>query len=245
MLETSSRQDYSSHISDIASEIEERETPTMQVDVIAELPGSTEKELIRNLEVPLMADGGLLLRPLIFSLKKLGFGLEGALVSYKSVKEDVYVYCGSDPLPESAHVPREELAGQGEEEEDRRPRVELRLKAGLRATAALEEGPGEGADAGKRRTKERKIGFIIERVSLWRKLYNGVPDGSNNIVRYSLEEAAQKVGISKKSLDDYLLQLRFGRKFGFDFNIHRDAKVGVLRAFVKKHKLQHARSRKA
>jgi hypothetical protein len=27
-----------------------------------------------------------------------------------------------------------------------------------------------------RRTKERKIGFIIEKVSLWRKLYNGVPD---------------------------------------------------------------------
>lgn len=78
-------------------------------------------------------------------------------------------------------------------------------------------------------------------MSLWRKLYNGVPDGNNNIVRYSLEEAAHKVGISKKSLDDYLLQLRFGRKFGFNFNDHRDSKVGVLRAFVKKNKLQHNR----
>ena len=56
-----------------------------------------------------------------------------------------------------------------------------------------------------RRTKERKISFIIEKVSLWRKLYNGVDNGTGNLVRYSLEEAASKVGMSKKSLDDYLL----------------------------------------
>lgn len=55
-------------------------------------------------------------------------------------------------------------------------------------------------------------------------------------MRYSLEDAAQKVGVSKKSLDDYLLQLRFGKKFGFDFQKHKDDKVGVLRTFVKKEK---------
>jgi len=70
-------------------------------------------------------------------------------------------------------------------------------------------------------------------VSLWRKLYNGVPDGKGNLVRYSLEEAAHKVGISKKSLDDYLLQLRLGRKHGFNFNEHKDDKVGILRSFVR------------
>ncbi|MFM7852716.1 MAG: hypothetical protein ACKO96_12580 [Flammeovirgaceae bacterium] len=37
------------------------------------------------------------------------------------------------------------------------------------------------------------------------------------LIRFSLEDAAQKVGVSKKSLDDYLLQLRFGKKYGFDF----------------------------
>jgi hypothetical protein len=42
------------------------------------------------------------------------------------------------------------------------------------------------------------------------------------------------VGVSKKSLDDYLLQLRFGKKFGFDFQKHKDDKVGVLRTYVKK-----------
>ena len=43
-----------------------------------------------------------------------------------------------------------------------------------------------------KRTKERSIADIIEKVSLWRKLYNGVyRDG--NLVRYSLEDAAKKV----------------------------------------------------
>jgi hypothetical protein len=44
------------------------------------------------------------------------------------------------------------------------------------------------------------------------------------------------VGVSKKSLDDYLLQLRFGKKFGFDFQKHKDDKVGTLRSMVKKEK---------
>lgn len=88
----------------------------------------------------------------------------------------------------------------------------------------------------QKRTKERTIQDIIEKVSLWRKLYNGVQDPEGNLLRYSLEDAASKVGVSKKSLDDYLLQLRFGKKFGFDFQKHKDDKVGVLRSFVKDQK---------
>ena len=62
---------------------------------------------------------------------------------------------------------------------------------------------------------------------------------TGNFVKFSLDDAAKKIDISKKSLDDYLLQLRMGRKFGFDFNKNKDAKVGKLRAFVKE-----ARSKK-
>jgi hypothetical protein len=61
-------------------------------------------------------------------------------------------------------------------------------------------------------------------------------------VRYSLEDAAAKVNVSKKSLDDYLLQLRFGKKYGFDFQKNRNEKVGVLRTYVKEQKKNHARS---
>jgi hypothetical protein len=51
----------------------------------------------------------------------------------------------------------------------------------------------------------------------------------------SLEKAAEKVGVSKKSLDDYLAQLRAGRLYGYDFNSNKDEKVGNLRKYVKDH----------
>jgi len=64
------------------------------------------------------------------------------------------------------------------------------------------------------------------------------PDDRPEGRRVSLDEAARLVGVSKKSLDDYLLQLRFGKKFGFDFDSKRNEKVGILRLFVKKAKDQ-------
>lgn len=80
-------------------------------------------------------------------------------------------------------------------------------------------------------------------MSLWRKLYNGVlRDGE--LVRYTLEDAAKKVDVSKKSLDDYLLQLRFGKKYNFEFNKHAGDKVGVLRQFVKEKKSKENEEKK-
>ena len=67
-------------------------------------------------------------------------------------------------------------------------------------------------------------------------MYNGVPDKSGEIKRMSLEDAAVKVGVSKKSLDDYILQLRQGKKYGFDFEKHRHEKIGVLRKFNREQK---------
>ena len=65
--------------------------------------------------------------------------------------------------------------------------------------------------------------------------------------KLSLEEAARKVGISKKSLDDYLFQIRLGFSFGFNFNEHYSDKVGILRDFVRQQKKSdkaHNKSRK-
>jgi hypothetical protein len=62
----------------------------------------------------------------------------------------------------------------------------------------------------QKRTKERKIGEILDKVLQWRRLYTGVTDPTTGqLVKMSLEEAAQRVTISKKSLDDYLLQIRW------------------------------------
>ena len=87
-----------------------------------------------------------------------------------------------------------------------------------------------------RRAKERKIGSVVKKVYIWRKLYSGFQDEQGRTIKLTLEEAAKKVGISKKSLDDYLIQLRNGRNLGFNFNEHQNDKIGVLRSFVKKHK---------
>lgn len=66
-------------------------------------------------------------------------------------------------------------------------------------------------------------------------LYTGVRK-DEKVVKISLEEAAQRVSISKKSLDDYLMQLRSAKRFGFDFEKHAQMKVGVIRSFVRKKK---------
>lgn len=87
-----------------------------------------------------------------------------------------------------------------------------------------------------RRTKERRIGYIIEKVIEWRKYYSGTSDQSLQHLKYSLEDAAKKVNISKKSLDDYLFQIRFGYRYQFNFNEHYNEKVGILRDFVRQQK---------
>lgn len=84
-----------------------------------------------------------------------------------------------------------------------------------------------------KRAKERKIGYIIKKVYLWKKLYEGLTDKNGLNIKMTLQDAAEKVDISKKSLDEYLNQIRFGKALGFDFNKHRNEKVGVLRGFVK------------
>ena len=83
---------------------------------------------------------------------------------------------------------------------------------------------------------------MIDKVKTWRRLFNGTHDLlTGNLIRYSLEDAAHRVGLSKKSLDDYLLQIRFAKRLGFDFEKHKHDNIGVLRQFVKKMKDQNKR----
>ena len=66
-----------------------------------------------------------------------------------------------------------------------------------------------GEKGKRKRHKERKIGEVLDLVLKWRKLYSGIRDPrTGQIVKLSLDEAAKRVGVAKKSLDDYLLQIR-------------------------------------
>lgn len=96
--------------------------------------------------------------------------------------------------------------------------------------------------AGRRRIKERTINEVIQKVTLWRQLHKGVLN-QGKLVRYSLADAAVKVGVKKKSLDDYLLLLRQARRYDFPFNKHLGDKIGVVRRFVVTRKRQETRSK--
>lgn len=157
----------------------------------------------------------------------------------------MYVYCGNDPIDEDTLIPIEECKSQEIAIKCRQP-VFTDISPPVHLTRTSSGTTQEKKQA--RRTKERKIGFIVDKVRQWRSKYNGETQTDGQILKMNLEEAAKEVGISKKSLDDYLLQIRFGKKYGFNFQDHRDHKVGILRAYVKKHKkfektLQNASSK--
>lgn len=73
-----------------------------------------------------------------------------------------------------------------------------------------------------KRIKERKLNQVIEKVAEWRRLYTGYVDSEGKNIKLNLEKAARVVGLSKKTLDDYLLQLRAAKKYNFDFNKNKD-----------------------
>ncbi len=185
-----------------------------------------EQEVISDVTVHYDELNNIKLGPLVENLRKMGYRVDGAMISYFNEEKKVFVYAGNQPLPDKS-IPN---AGKGE----------IKIKARPKAKSIFGDfllgSTNASISKGSRRTKERKIGDVIKKVSEWRKLYNGTEiDGE--VIKKSLEEAAKLVNISKKSLDDYLLQLRNGRKYGFNFNEHKDDKIGILRAFNRKHKL--------
>lgn len=194
-----------------------------------------EREAVGPIPVTYDENGNVKLNPLIETLKKMGHAVGNSMVSYFSEAKQVYVYAGNHPFGDES-IPNDDLA------------EEIKLKVRPKAKSIFGDfllgNTNASISKGSRRTKERKIGDVIKKVSEWRKLYNGT-EVEGQIVKKSLEEAAKLVGISKKSLDDYLLQLRNGRKYGFNFNEHKDDKIGILRAFNRKHKNIDKESKKS
>ena len=57
------------------------------------------------------------------------------------------------------------------------------------------------------------------------------------IIKYATyEEAAKEVGggLSHKSLSDYLMTMRRAKKYNFNFQAHKNDKMGVMRSFVRR-----------
>lgn len=136
-------------------------------------PPNTEVELVKKVTDPHLTfncAGEILLAPLILHLKMLGYPLESSMIWYYSPTATLKVYCGNDPLPFTISIPVFEL---------RENRIviiaqdAIRNKFGTIVTlgscqAQKSRPDGEEPitnDKSSRRTKERKIGHIIEKVS--------------------------------------------------------------------------------
>ena len=153
-----------------------------------------------------------------------------------SEEENVFLYVGAYPLVDnySIEIPKDNILII-----NLRPFIDktdqLRLELYEEKAEQQDENKKKHyfVNQNSKRAKERKIGYILKKVYLWKKLYEGVVDRLGNKIKMTLQDAAEKVDISKKSLDEYLNQIRFGKLLGFDFNKHRNDKVGVLRGFVK------------
>ena len=165
----------------------------------------------------------------INELKLKGYNMKNAVFSY--ARENGFIYCGRETsdkmIPLDVAIPHLvlKIRNAGNEQQQQQQQQE-----------EIKEAPVQEKKNHSRRNKERRIGEIIEKVNDWRTLYTGTIDHNGKSAKYSLEDAAKIVGIAKKTLDDYLLQLRAGKKYGFDFQKHKDDKVGTLRSFVKEMK---------
>ena len=188
--------------------------------------GIQETDLLPDIHAKLTESGDIKLKTVISQLKHIGYMLFGASFSYYSNELSAYIFCAVDPVPPTVSIPRNDLVDN-----------KLVLRAKIEQTLIIESSPKISkqhiSKYNRTRAKERRIGQVIEQVGVWRKYYNGYADYQGKTIKLSLDEAAAKVGVPKKSLDDYYLQLRIGKLYGFDFNKHKDDTFGVLRAYIK------------
>lgn len=79
------------------------------------------------------------------------------------------------------------------------------------------------------RSRELSVSTVINKVCEWRRLNKNCYDSDFNNYGLTLHQAAEVVGLPKKSLDDYLSQLRQAREFGYNFNEYCNHKIGHMR----------------
>eukprot|EP00330_Aristerostoma_sp_ATCC50986_P009335 CAMPEP_0114588022 /NCGR_PEP_ID=MMETSP0125-20121206/10834_1 /TAXON_ID=485358 ORGANISM="Aristerostoma sp., Strain ATCC 50986" /NCGR_SAMPLE_ID=MMETSP0125 /ASSEMBLY_ACC=CAM_ASM_000245 /LENGTH=345 /DNA_ID=CAMNT_0001784221 /DNA_START=71 /DNA_END=1108 /DNA_ORIENTATION=- len=87
------------------------------------------------------------------------------------------------------------------------------------------------------RHPERTIKEVVDLVNAWRALHDqSKVNKAKGGKKLSLGEAAKKLGVPKKSLDDYMLIMKHAKVLGFNFAKNLDKKFGVMRTFVKDNK---------
>lgn len=167
------------------------------------------------------------------ALKDTGKTLKTSMLLYYSNDKKMFILCGSADEADNCLISLKEIQG---ELQLKYRKIIPSTRPQLQKKSIVKQETIEEQKNRNKRTKERKIGEIVKKVAEWRKLYTGKVGANGVTEKCTLDEAAERVGIAKKTLDDYLLQIRAGKKYGFDFNIHSESKVGILRSFVKMNK---------
>ncbi|CAD8071559.1 unnamed protein product [Paramecium sonneborni] len=84
-----------------------------------------------------------------------------------------------------------------------------------------------------KRVKERSVQMAVEKVEEWRKLFeNGKYDNSGNLKKLTLQQAAEEVGIPKKTLEDYHQLIKKAKEI-YPIEQLYDQKMGYLRKLIK------------
>lgn len=87
-----------------------------------------------------------------------------------------------------------------------------------------------------RRGKERKISEVLDTLFQWKRMSTPgiVKNKKKRAKKMNRQEAANVLKMPKKSLEDYMLQVRIAHENGFDFNLFSNTKFGVVREFNRK-----------
>ena len=109
----------------------------------------------------------------------------------------------------------------------------LQEKAELSLENSSKSNQGKNKELNKR---TRKIGEVVKIVYAQRKFFNGYYNDEGEYIKFNLDTASKKVNMKRKTLDDYLKQLRKGREKGFDFNKYKNKPISYLRSFNEKNK---------
>ena len=177
-----------------------------------------EADILKEVSLESTIDHEIIAQSIASELKIRGYDVDNTELFYYSYNYNIYIKCGSSPISRSVLISEFDI---------RDSTINIRL---CYKQYFLDE---------KETKEKRRIETIKEMVKVvndWRKLYQGTIIKEKKVVKYSLVDAAKMVGLRKKTLDDYLQQLRMGKRYGFNFNKHKEEKMRVLRNYIKEHK---------
>lgn len=200
----------------------------------------SETDNIKSLPVYVTRNGDIMLQSVLTQLKLLGYSLSEAKVWYYSKLYEDFVCCMNELTPKSLWIKDEDTIDgfllikieiSSTEMADKTVNNSI---SSLFLLPSLAEFEGKNDERGLYRIRNSNIESILIKVAEWRQLYIGysIPDGRR--IKCTLEGSAAVVGMQKKTLDDYFLQIKKAIKNNFDFDCNRNKPFGIVKQSVNK-----------